>query len=397
MKFLTILGSTGSIGNTTLSVVKQNLDKFSVHALVANSNVAMMTTQCLDVHPRYACMFCNDSAKILKNNLVTAGKPDIQVLSGMDYACKLVQCDDVDIVMSAMVGIAGLKPTFAALRAKKRVLLASKEILVTCGQLFMKEIDQYSVQVIPVDSEHNAIFQSLPLAFHRSLGRALLSDYNISRIVLTASGSSFYKMSREQLSLVTPEQACKHPTWSMGRKISVDSATMMNKGLEYIEARHFFRAAPHEIELLLHPQSIVHSMICYIDGAVLMHLSVPDMVLPITYAMLYPNRIKLNTYSNLNVNTFNTLSFEHLDIKNYPCLKLAIDVSDSGQAASVILNAANEVAVDAFLKKIISFTDIPDVIYRVLDEISVNNPSDIEDVLYIDQRTREQAVSIIYV
>lgn len=396
MKFLTILGSTGSIGNSTLSVVLQNIDKFSIHSLVAQKNVATMTKQCLMMNPKYACMTYDDSAKILKNNLISAGRTDIQVLSGMEHACELVQHDDVDIVMSAIVGIAGLKPTVSALRAKKRVLLANKEILVACGQLFMKEIDRYNVQVIPIDSEHNAIFQSLPFTFQQNLGRASLFEHNISRIVLTASGGIFFKVPQKQLSSITPEQACMHPNWSMGRKISVDSATMMNKGLEYIEACHLFRADFHEIEILLHPQSIVHAMVHYIDGTILMHLSMPDMKIPIAYAMLYPNRTKLNTISNLDFRDFNALNFDVLNIRNYPCLKLAMDVSRAGQAAAVMLNAANEVAVEAFLNKIISFTEISDLINCVLDDISFNNPDSIEDVLYIDQKTREKAISMAY-
>lgn len=394
MQFLTILGSTGSIGKATLSVIQQNLNKFAVHALIAQSNVSAMTKQCLTMNPKYACMTHKGAAKILKNNLTEAGKNNIQVLSGMEHACELVKFDDVDMVMSAIAGIAGLKPTFSALRARKKVLLANKEILVSCGQLFMKEIIQYNVQIIPVDSEHNAIFQILPTAFQKNLGRAFLSDYGISRIVLTASGGAFINIPRANLSMITPEQVCIHPNWSMGRKISVDSATMMNKGLEYIEARHLFNAAPNEIEILLHPQSIVHSMVHYEDGTILMNLSVPDMKIPISYAIAYPNRMKLQTLSNIDLNSFNALNLDRLDIRNYPCLKLAIDVSNDSQAAVITLNAANEIAVEAFLKKIISFVEIPDLIRNVLDEMNVDDPDDIEDVLYIDKKARAKALSI---
>lgn len=394
MQFLTILGSTGSIGKATLSVVQQHLDKFSVHTLVAQNNVTTMTEQCLTMRPKYACMMCKDAAKALKSNLIDAGQHNIQILSDMQHVCELVKFDNVDMVMSAIVGIAGLKPTFSALRAGKKVLLANKEILVACGRLFMQTANRYNAQIIPVDSEHNAIFQSLPITFQKNLGRLSLFDYNISRIVLTASGGIFFKIPQKKLSLVTPEQACVHPNWSMGRKISVDSATMMNKGLEYIEARHLFNATSNEIEILLHPQSIVHSIVYYDDGTVLTHLSVPDMKIPIAYAMAYPDRIKLKNLPNLDCNHLNALNFNQLNIQDYPCLKLAIDVSNDNQAASVVLNAANEVAVEAFLNKIISFTEIPDLIRCVLDEINLHDPNDIEDILYIDKKAREKAVSI---
>lgn len=394
MQYLTILGSTGSIGRSTLSVIQQNLDKFSLHALIAYSNVSLMTQQCLKTNPKYACMIHKNSAKILKNNLISLGRVDIQVFSGMKHACELVALDEVDMIMSAIVGIAGLQPTFAALRAKKKILLANKEILVACGSLFMREIYQYKTQIIPVDSEHNAIFQSLPIKFQKNLGQAYFHEYNISKVILTASGGIFFKVPKEKLSTITPEQACIHPNWSMGKKISVDSATMMNKGLEYIEARYLFNATSREIEILLHPQSIVHSMIYYHDGTVLMNLSIPDMKLPIAYAMAYPDRITLKNTATLNINDFNKLRFDPLDVRDYPCLRLAIDVSNDHPSASVILNAANEVAVAYFLNRIISFDDIPSIIRCVLDKIDVINLNDIEDVLYIDRKAREQAVSM---
>lgn len=394
MQSLAILGSTGSVGQATLSVVKQHLNKFSVHSLIARNNVSIMTEQCLKMRPKYVCMTCKNAAKILKNNLIEAGRLDIQVLSGMKHACELVTLDDVDMVMSAIVGISGLKPTFSAVRAKKKILLANKEILVACGQLFMKAVHQYNTQLIPVDSEHNAIFQNLPIICQENLGQFFLSDHNVSKIVLTASGGAFLKTPREKLSLITPEQACVHPNWSMGKKISVDSATMMNKGLEYIEARHLFNATPNEIEILLHPQSIVHSIVYYNDGTILTHLSIPDMKIPISYAMAYPDRINLKNLPNLDISCFNALRFDRLNVQDYPCLKLAIDVSNDSQVASIVLNATNEIAVESFLNRIISFDVISDVIRCVLDEINLNDPNDIEDVLYIDQKAREKAMSI---
>ncbi|WP_331828289.1 1-deoxy-D-xylulose-5-phosphate reductoisomerase [Candidatus Blochmannia sp. SNP] len=397
MQSLTILGSTGSIGKATISVIQQHPDKFFVYALIAKNNVSVMTEQCIMMHPKFACMICEDSAKILKKNLITAGKHDIEVLSGSISACELTAIDNVDMVMSAIVGIAGLKPTFSALRAGKKILLANKEILVTCGKLFMQESRQYHSCILPIDSEHNAIFQNLPMTCQKNLGHLSLSEYGVSRIVLTASGGIFFKIPQEKLTTITPEQACVHPNWSMGRKISVDSATMMNKGLEYIEARHLFNATPNEIEILLHPQSIVHAMVYYEDGNILAHLAPPDMTVPIAYAMAYPNRIKLKTLSNINVDCLNKLSFEQLDSQKYPCLQLAIDADNCSQAATIILNAANEVAVEAFLNRMISFTEIPDIIRYVLDEINLNDPNDIEDVLYIDQKAREKATSICIV
>lgn len=395
MQSLVILGSTGSIGRATLSVIKQNSTKFSIHSLIAHSNVSIMTEQCLTVHPKYACMICENAAKNLKSNLTNAGQYNIQILSGMEHACELVAFDDVDMVMSAMVGIYGLRPTFAAIRARKKILLANKEILVSCGRLFMQEICKCDTQIIPVDSEHNAIFQGLPVTYQQNLGKVFLSDYGISRIVLTASGGAFLKKSQTQFMKITPEEACIHPNWSMGKKISVDSATMMNKGLEYIEARHLFNAASNEIEILLHPQSIVHAMVHYYDGTVFTHCSIPDMRIPIAYAIGYPNRIQLKNLPDLDLYSFNTLDFIPLDVQKYPCLKLAIDVSNDSQSAAVALNAANEIAVEAFLNKKISFVKIYDVISKVLETVNLEDPYNIEDVLYIDQIVREHAMEII--
>ncbi|URJ32614.1 1-deoxy-D-xylulose-5-phosphate reductoisomerase [Blochmannia endosymbiont of Camponotus sp.] len=394
MQSLTILGSTGSIGKATLSVIQQHPDKFFVHALVAKNNVAVMTEQCVTMCPKYACMISEDAARILKKNLIAAGKYNIEVLSGVMHACELASTDDVDMVMSAIVGIAGLKPTFSALRSGKKILLANKETLVTCGQLFMKEAKRYRACILPIDSEHNAIFQNLPEICQKNLGNTSLSECGISRIVLTASGGIFFKTPQEQLTEITPEQACAHPNWAMGRKISVDSATMMNKGLEYIEARHLFNAKPSEIEILLHPQSIVHAMVYYSDGNILAHLAHPDMKIPIAYAMAYPNRIGLKISSNIDIYYLNKLYFDQLDNHSYPCFQLAIDADNCSQSATIVLNAANEIAVEAFLHKMIAFTAIPDVIRRVLDAINLNDPNDIDDVLYIDQKAREKAISI---
>ncbi|WP_159714366.1 1-deoxy-D-xylulose-5-phosphate reductoisomerase [Blochmannia endosymbiont of Camponotus nipponensis] len=394
MQSLTILGSTGSIGKATLSVIQQHTDKFFVHALVAKDNVSVMTEQCITLNPKYACLIYEEAARILKKNLITAGKHGIEVLSGVVNACELAAIDDVDMVMSAIVGIAGLKPTFAALRAGKKILLANKETLVVCGKFFMKEAKRYSACILPIDSEHNAIFQNLPVICQRNVGHMSLSECGISRIVLTASGGIFFKEPQEKLTKITPEQACIHPNWSMGHKISVDSATMMNKGLEYIEARHLFNAKPNEIEILLHPQSIVHAMVYYTDGNVLAHLAPPDMRIPIAYAMAYPDRIGLKILSNINIHCLNKLHFEQLDNRRYPCLQLAIEADNCSQAATIVLNAANEIAVEAFLNRMISFTTIPDIIRCALEEINLKDPDDVEDILYIDRKAREKAISM---
>ncbi|AIN47452.1 1-deoxy-D-xylulose-5-phosphate reductoisomerase [Candidatus Palibaumannia cicadellinicola] len=389
MRHLTILGSTGSIGTSTLAVVKNNPDQFTVRALVANDNLSLMTKQCLAFRPSWVGMADERAARKLKANLAQVQIP-IQVISGTSAACKLAALEEVDTVMAAIVGTAGLLPTLSALRAGKRVLLANKEALVTCGRLFMNEVRKYNAQLLPVDSEHNAIFQSLPEPLQRKLGYASLIEYGVSRIILTGSGGPFRNTPLSALATMTSDQACAHPNWSMGRKISVDSATMMNKGLEYIEARWLFNASAEQIEVLLHPQSIVHSMVRYADGSVLAQLGYPDMRIPIAHAMAYPTRVPTGVMP-LDFLRLGTLSFDKPDSERYPCLQLAIEASKSGQAATTALNAANEVAVAAFLKKDISFTDITAVNRRVLDQLNFTEPTSVEEVLFIDRQARKNA------
>ncbi|MCR3755974.1 MAG: 1-deoxy-D-xylulose 5-phosphate reductoisomerase [Sodalis sp. Psp] len=393
MRHLTILGSTGSIGTSTLAVVKHNIDRFAVHALVARTNVALMTDQCLAFRPTYACMADDAAARILKANLTAAGQ-STTVLSGAQAVCELAALDEVDMVMAAIVGAAGLIPTLKALRAGKRVLLANKEALVTCGRLFMHEAHQHQAQLLPVDSEHNAIFQSLPEPLQHDLGYASPTDYGVSRIILTGSGGPFRQTSLADLETVTPDQACAHPSWSMGRKISVDSATMMNKGLEYIEARWLFNAAAELVEVLLHPQSIIHSMVRYTDGSVLGQLGLPDMRIPIAHALAYPERVPTGV-TPLDFLRLGTLSFEQPDNARYPCLQLAIDASQCGQAATTTLNAANEIAVAAFLRGEIRFTDIATINQQVLEQLCLAEPSSVEEVLFIDQQAREKARRVV--
>lgn len=347
MKQLTILGSTGSIGNSTLSVVRANPELFKVTALVAGRNVEQMAQQCLEFAPLYAAMSDESSAIALRQILAENGSRT-EVYSGEKAACELAALEDVDQVMAAIVGVAGLPSTLAAIRKGKQVLLANKESLITCGKLFMDEVQHSHAQLLPIDSEHNAIFQSLPEKIQRQLGYSSLAENGVARIVLTGSGGPLREIPLSQFADVTPDQACAHPNWSMGRKISVDSATMMNKGLEYIEARWLFNASAEQMEVILHPQSVIHSMVRYHDGSVLAQMGTPDMRTPIAHAMAYPQRVNSGV-TPLDFCKIRELTFDTPDYQRYPCLKLAIDACNAGQAATTALNAANEVSVMAFL------------------------------------------------
>ncbi|WP_312778165.1 1-deoxy-D-xylulose-5-phosphate reductoisomerase [Pseudescherichia sp.] len=389
MKQLTLLGSTGSIGCSTLDVVRHNPDSFAVTALVAGKNVARMAEQCLEFTPRYAVMDDAASARELKETLAQHGSRT-EVLSGQQAACDMAALEEVDQVMAAIVGAAGLLPTLAAIRAGKRVLLANKESLVTCGRLFMEAVKESGAQLLPVDSEHNAIFQSLPQPFQRNLGYADLEQNGVASILLTGSGGPFRETPLSELAAMTPDQACRHPNWSMGRKISVDSATMMNKGLEYIEARWLFNASARQMEVLIHPQSVIHSMVRYLDGSVLAQLGEPDMRTPIAHTMAWPDRVSSGVNA-LDFCKLSSLSFAAPDYDRYPCLKLAIDASSEGQAATTALNAANEVTVSAFLASAIRFTDIAALNLSVLDQMDLREPQSIDDVLAVDAQAREVA------
>ncbi|MBF7981770.1 MULTISPECIES: 1-deoxy-D-xylulose-5-phosphate reductoisomerase [Rahnella] len=389
MKQMTILGSTGSVGTSTLSVVRSNPDAFSVKALVAGRNVDVMAQQCLEFRPAYASMADESSARKLRTILSEQGI-NTEVLSGPDAAIELAALDDVDQVMSAIVGAAGLLPTLSAVRAGKQVLLANKESLVTCGRIFMDAVRQSQSQLLPIDSEHNAIFQSLPESVQRQLGYASLEEHGISRIVLTGSGGPFRELPLDQFSRVTPDQACAHPNWSMGRKISVDSATMMNKGLEYIEARWLFNASAAEMEVIIHPQSVIHSMVRYRDGSVLAQLGSPDMRTPIAHAMAYPRRVTTDVEA-LDFCKMGALTFSDPDYARYPCLQIAIEASNTGQAATTTLNAANEISVAAFLNGEIRFTDIASLNRLVMEQLVSAEPTSVEEVLEIDARARASA------
>lgn len=391
MKRLTVLGSTGSIGCNTLDVVRHNPERFAITALVAGKNVDRMVEQCLEFAPCYAVMDDASSAQAVKLALREHGS-HTEVLCGQQAACDVAALDEVDQVMAAIVGAAGLVPTLAAIRAGKTILLANKESLVTCGRLFLEAVKQNNAQLLPVDSEHNAIFQSLPQSFQRDLGYADLPQHGVSSILLTGSGGPFRETPVSELSAMTPDQACRHPNWSMGRKISVDSATMMNKGLEYIEARWLFNASAQQMEVLIHPQSVIHSMVRYQDGSVLAQLGEPDMRTPIANTMAWPHRV-VSGAKPLDFCKMGSLSFSEPDYARYPCLKLAMDAFEQGQAATTALNAANEVSVAAFLEGQIRFTDIAAINLAVLEHLELREPQSVDEVIIIDAMARKEAAT----
>jgi len=388
VRHLCLLGATGSIGLSTLDVVRRHPDKFNVVSLSANTNVEVMLTQCEDFLPETVVMVSEKHAKQLTAALLDKGLSKITVLSGKNALKKIASDENSDTVMAAIVGASGLMPTLAAVNAGKRVLLANKEALVTSGAIFIAAVKASGAQLIPIDSEHNAIFQCLPIEAQNKPGYCDLSANGISKILLTGSGGPFREYGIEQLDNVTVEEACAHPNWDMGQKISVDSATMMNKGLEFIEAKWLFNIEPKDIQVVLHPQSTIHSMVQYKDGSVIAQMGNPDMRTPIAHAMAFPERIESGVEP---LDFFSTASFEFqkVDYEKYPNLKLAIQACKNGQGACTALNAANEIAVDAFLSKKIKFTDI----YKI-NETSVNNfvseeVTSIDDVINLDKRVRE--------
>jgi len=390
---LTILGATGSIGKSTLAVVRENPQRFSIQALTANTNDIELLAQCLEFKPRYAVMLDEQAALRLTKALKSLDSR-IDVLYGLDALCDVAALPENDMVMAAIVGAAGLMPTMAAVKAGKRILLANKEALVMSGAFFMDAVQQYGAELLPIDSEHNAIFQSLPASIQGQLGHCDLTAAGISKILLTGSGGPFRYSDITTLANVTPEQACAHPNWSMGQKISVDSATMMNKGLEYIEARWLFNAKKEQIQVIIHPQSVIHSMVQYTDGSVIAQMGEPDMCTPIAHAMAYPERM-LSGVQPLDFFNMGELTFLQPDYDRYPCLKLAIEACYQGQAATTTLNAANEIAVAAFLNKQISFTDIAATVAESLSVLSQSEPESIEGLLAIDEAARNHALQII--
>lgn len=382
MKGITILGSTGSIGLSTLDVLTRHQDKFRVVALTANSNVEALIKQCKQWQPEYAVMANTEHAEMLSKHL-QKNAPDTTVLAGEEGLEKVSQLEEVDYVMAAIVGAAGLLPTLAAARAGKRVLLANKEALVMSGQLFIDAIRENNAELLPIDSEHNAIFQCLP----HDVSAGLASS-GVTRILLTASGGPFRTISLEELEHMTPDQACAHPNWSMGRKISVDSATMMNKGLEVIEACWLFNTSADQIQVVIHPQSVIHSLVQYADGSVLAQLGNPDMRTPIAHALAWPDRFDAGV-EPLDLFKVAHLDFESPDYNRFPCLRLAKQAVSLGGTSTAILNAANEVAVESFLNNEIRFTDIARVVEHALENIDGHDPSTLDIILKDDADTRD--------
>ena len=376
---VTILGSTGSIGASTLDVLARHPQRFELHALSGHTSVDLLCEQCLAHRPAVAVMVCPDSAGQLETRLAAAGC-DTRVLSGEEGLLDIASEDSVDIVMAAIVGAAGLEPTLAGVHAGKTVLLANKESLVMAGGLFMAAVAESGATLLPIDSEHNAIFQCLPAS----------DRGGVSKILLTASGGPFRTWTLEEMRDVSPEQACAHPNWSMGRKISVDSATLMNKGLELIEACWLFDVGTESIDVVVHPQSIVHSMVQYVDGSVLAQLGNPDMRTPIAHALGWPERIGSGV-AELDIISVGRLDFEPPDVDRFPCLGLAAEAVRQGGTAMAALNAANEEAVAAFLSGEIGFTNIPEIIERVLDGTSPAEPASLDVVKQADFRARELA------
>nr|WP_269805641.1 1-deoxy-D-xylulose-5-phosphate reductoisomerase [Pseudomonas asiatica] len=379
---ITVLGATGSIGLSTLDVIARHPDRYQVFALSGYSRIDELLALCVRHRPTFAVVPNAEAAARLRESLVAAGCAT-EVLEGEAGLCQVASASEVDAVMASIVGAAGLRPTLAAVEAGKKVLLANKEALVMSGALFMEAVRRSGAVLLPIDSEHNAIFQCMPGDYARGL-----SAVGVRRILLTASGGPFRETPVEALLDVTPEQACAHPNWSMGRKISVDSASMMNKGLELIEACWLFDAAPAKVEVVVHPQSVIHSLVDYVDGSVLAQLGNPDMRTPIANALAWPERIDSGV-APLDLFAIARLDFQAPDEQRFPCLRLARQAAEAGNSAPAVLNAANEVAVEAFLQRRIRFPEIAGMIEQVLDQEPVVPLPSLDAVFAADQRARE--------
>ncbi|WP_273150230.1 1-deoxy-D-xylulose-5-phosphate reductoisomerase [Methylophaga thiooxydans] len=390
MKSVTILGSTGSIGVSTLDVLGRHPEQFHVYALTAHSSVDTMLQQCQQFNPDIAVMLDPDAAEKLQAAIVNIAVTTL-VMSGPEALAFVASSAETDYVVAAIVGAAGLLPTLAAAKSGKRILLANKEALVMSGALFMSEVQQNNATLLPVDSEHNAIWQCMPVADEQ---RHQFNGKGVRKIILTASGGPFRDADITTLDNVTPEQAVAHPNWSMGRKISVDSATMMNKGLEVIEAHWLFGLSSQQIEVVLHRQSIVHSMVDYNDGSVLAQMGNPDMRTPIANTLAWPQRIDSGV-APLDLVAAGRLDFATADFDKFPCLRLAYQALDAGGTSTAILNAANEVAVEAFLQRQIKFTDIAKLIEKVLHDLSANEASSLEQILADDAAARVLASELV--
>jgi len=388
LRAVAVLGATGSVGASTLDVIGSHPDRFALVAVSAHRNWEKMRDICIRFRPRVAAMLETDAARHLDASLREAGVRT-EVLGGVAGLCAVATLNGVDTVLAAIVGAAGLEPTLAAAAAGKRILLANKEALVMGGALFMSAAAQGRATVLPIDSEHNAIFQCLPPTYARDA-----DDAGVRRLILTASGGPFRTRALSTLHDVTPDEACAQPNWTMGRKISVDSATMMNKALEVIEAHRLFGVAVSAIDVLVHPQSIVHSLVEYVDGSVLAQLGHPDMRTPIAQALAFPDRVAIDVPA-LDLAARGRLDFESVDHQRFPSIRLAYDVLDAGDFASVTLNAANEVAVDAFLGGRIAFTRIAPAVSEALEATSSCSLRSIDDTLECDRRARSTTAAIL--
>jgi 1-deoxy-D-xylulose-5-phosphate reductoisomerase len=394
MRHICVLGSTGSIGVNTLQVVRAHPDLFAIKALTAHRNVEVLAQQCIEFKPELAVVGSASAAQHLQDLLQAANiKTDVQY--GPEALATASTLSSVDTVMAAIVGAAGLVPTIEAAKLGKRILLANKESLVMAGDIFMAAVAQSGAELLPIDSEHNAIYQCLPDANTSNGGaRGQYSTLGVKEILLTASGGPFRNHSLDQLASVTPDQACAHPNWVMGRKISVDSATMMNKGLEVIEAHYLFGLPAEQIKVLIHPQSVIHSMVRYVDGSVIAQLGQPDMKTPIAYGLGWPNRID-GGVEELDFMKLGQLHFEEVDSQKFPSLKLAYQALSLGGLMPTVLNAANEVAVEAFLMQKIKFTQIADVVEKTLEQFSVSAADQLDAILTIDQESRTIAHNVM--
>ena len=391
LKQVSILGATGSIGDSTLKVIRENLDRYQIHSLVAHKSVDKMVALCQEFTPQYAILEDEVSALALRLKLKEFGL-SVEVLSGEQAVIELVQDAEIDLVVAAIVGAKGFLSSLSAARAGKTILLANKETLVVGGKLFMAEAKKFGATILPIDSEHNALFQSLSknedhTAFYEGA----------KRLILTASGGPFRGFTREELSKVTLEQALKHPNWSMGAKVTIDSATLMNKGLEFIEAHFLFDMPVEKISVVVHPQSMIHSLVEYIDGSLISQMGSADMAIPIAHALAYPKRIKSGAKA-LDLTTMPALTFEEPDLAAFPALRLAKESLIAGASHLVALNAANEVFVDQFLQKKISFLEISDNVAKILDAVTVSNSAleSEESLLEYDQTIRKIAAKMVH-
>ena len=388
LKGICILGATGSIGVNTLDVAARHPDKYKIIALSANSQVDRLVEQCEKYQPEYAVMANDEATEELIEKLNNINSK-VKILSGNTGLETIASLPQVDYVMAAIVGAAGLKPTLAAARSGKRILLANKEALVMSGQIFMDEVKKNNAELLPIDSEHNAIFQCLPEDYDKGL-----AESGITKILLTGSGGPFRTKDLSELENVTPDEACAHPNWSMGRKISVDSATMMNKGLEVIEACWLFNTNPDNIQVVVHPQSVIHSMVQYSDGSVLAQLGQPDMRTPIAHALAWPERIESGV-ENIDFFTTAKFEFEEPDYERFPCLRLAEESIRKGGTAPAILNAANEVAVASFLNYELKFTDIPYIVEQTLNNVTSRDADSLTEILEDDLSARKEAERLV--